>query len=59
MVVKLFKKNYRHIISLSIGVAAGIIYYKLIGCNSGSCAITSNPYISAFFGGALGLSFTL
>lgn len=27
-----------------IGGIAGFAYYYFIGCNSGSCPITSNPY---------------
>ncbi len=37
-----------------IGGVAGFLYYHFIGCNSGSCAITSNPYKSIIFGGLLG-----
>lgn len=37
-----------------LGVAGGYAYYALIGCNTGSCAITSNPYISMAWGGMLG-----
>lgn len=37
-----------------IGVAGGYAYYALIGCNSGGCAITSNPYMSMVWGGVMG-----
>ena len=33
-----------------IGMIAGFAYYYFIGCNSGTCAITSNPYISSGYG---------
>jgi len=33
-----------------IGMIAGFAYYYFIGCNSGTCAITSNPYISSCYG---------
>lgn len=36
------------------GAAGGYLYYALIGCNTGSCAITSNPYMSIAWGGLLG-----
>ncbi len=36
------------------GVLGGYAYYALIGCRSGSCAITSNPYMSMAWGGILG-----
>jgi hypothetical protein len=39
---------------LTIGAAGGFLYYYFIGCNSGSCAITSSPYMSTLMGGFLG-----
>jgi hypothetical protein len=38
-----------------IGLIAGYAYYYYIGCNSGSCPITSNPYISSAYGLGAGL----
>ncbi len=32
------------------GALLGYAYYYFIGCNSGTCPITSNPYISTFYG---------
>ncbi|MEW6196433.1 MAG: DUF6132 family protein [Bacteroidota bacterium] len=32
------------------GALLGYAYYYFIGCTSGSCPITSNPYISTFYG---------
>ncbi len=37
-----------------IGVLGGYAYYALIGCKSGTCTITSNPYMSMAWGGILG-----
>lgn len=39
------------------GGILGYAYYHFIGCNSGSCAITSNPYISTIYGSIIGLIF--
>lgn len=36
------------------GAILGYAYYHFIGCNSGSCPITSNPYISTVYGAAVG-----
>jgi len=33
-----------------LGGVLGFLYYYFIGCRSGSCPITSNPYISILFG---------
>ena len=38
-----------------IGAAAGYAYYYYIGCMSGTCPITSNPYISTLYGTVLGM----
>ncbi|WP_252254937.1 DUF6132 family protein [Clostridium sp. ZBS12] len=40
----------KHIIASIIGGVLGYLYYKKIGCASGSCPITSNPYISIIYG---------
>ena len=37
-----------------VGAVAGFLYYLLVGCVSGACPITSNPYISTVYGGVLG-----
>lgn len=37
-----------------IGGTAGYLYYYFVGCSTGSCAITSNPYMSIIFGSAMG-----
>lgn len=37
------------------GAVLGFIYYKLVGCPSGTCPITSNPFSSTLYGGAMGL----
>jgi hypothetical protein len=36
------------------GAVLGFGYYKLVGCRSGTCPITSNPYISTLFGVVIG-----
>ena len=36
------------------GVIAGYAYYALVGCRTGSCAITSSPTMSMIWGGLMG-----
>lgn len=38
-----------------IGAGLGYAYYYFIGCNSGACPISSNPFISTIYGGLIGL----
>jgi hypothetical protein len=55
---KEFFKSWRFwkpFIALVIGGLAGFLYYYFIGCDSGSCGITSDPYMSMVWGGLLGL----
>ncbi len=42
-----------------IGGAAGFIWYRLVGCQTGTCPLSSNPYVSAMIGAAIGLMWTL
>jgi len=38
----------------AFGVIVGYIYYRLIGCPTGGCIITSNPYSSMAYMGLMG-----
>ncbi len=42
-----------------LGAAAGFAYYFFVGCTSGTCPITSNPYISTAYGALIGMVFTM
>ena len=50
-----------NIYKLSLGVGLGALvgygYYYFIGCNTGSCPITSSPVVSTLYGGLIGLVF--
>lgn len=39
---------------LILGALGGYLYYRTVGCSTGACAITSNPYISTLWGGVTG-----
>jgi hypothetical protein len=41
-------------IGILLGAVAGFAYWFFIGCNSGSCAITSSPVNSSLYGALLG-----
>lgn len=51
---KFLKKHFLKIIGALIGGIGGFLYYHFVGCASGTCPITSNPYISVIYGGFLG-----
>jgi len=44
----------RLIIGAIVGGVLGFGIYRFIGCASGTCPITSNPWVSTIFGVAMG-----
>jgi hypothetical protein len=38
----------------AIGAVAGFAYYRFVGCATGTCPITSNPWISTAWGAVIG-----
>lgn len=47
------------LIGAVLGAIGGWMYWRFVGCSSGSCAITSSPINSTIYGilmGAVGLS---
>lgn len=52
----LIKNKYTKLsIAAVIGSLLGFAYYYYVGCATGTCPITSNPYISTAYGAVLGL----
>jgi hypothetical protein len=49
-----FKQNYLYLIGAALGAIAGFIYWREIGCSSGSCSITSKPLNSTLYGAVMG-----
>lgn len=53
--VMAFFEKYKHsLLGILIGGIVGFLYYRIVGCNSGSCAITSNPLYSTLYGMFMG-----
>ncbi len=48
------KKNKLWIIGLFTGALAGFLYWNFVGCDSGTCAITSRPLNSTLYGAIMG-----
>ena len=42
------------VIGVILGAVSGYLYYLNIGCDSGTCAITSKPLNSTLYGGLMG-----
>jgi hypothetical protein len=42
------------ILGVVIGGGLGFGYYKLVGCSTGACPLTSNPWISTIYGMVVG-----
>ena len=47
-----------HAAGIFLGGISGYLYYKFIGCKSGSCPLTSHPVSSAIFGAVMGYLIT-
>jgi hypothetical protein len=42
-----------------LGALGGYAYYYFVGCRSGACPISSNPWISTTYGAGMGLILTM
>jgi hypothetical protein len=45
----------RILLGLVVGGGAGFGWYKLVGCSTGTCPLTSNPVISTLVGAVFGV----
>lgn len=52
--MQFFHKYKWTLIGLVVGAASGYAYYHFIGCNSGTCSITSSPVNSTIYGILMG-----
>jgi len=44
----------RTLVGITLGMIAGYAYYRYVGCSSGTCPISSNPWVSTGYGALLG-----
>jgi hypothetical protein len=42
-----------------IGALGGFAYYYFVGCRTGTCPLSSNPWISTAYGAGMGLILTM
>lgn len=53
--IKNFLSKYKlTMIGIVAGAIGGYLYYHFIGCNSGTCAISSRPLNSTLYGALMG-----
>ncbi|MBX2951774.1 MAG: hypothetical protein KF870_04675 [Leadbetterella sp.] len=48
------KKNLVVIIGVALGALSGFLYWKYVGCVTGTCPITSKPLNSTAYGALMG-----
>lgn len=54
MVKAFLKRNLITFIGLAIGAIGGFLYWKFVGCTTGTCPITSSPINSTLWGAVIG-----
>lgn len=48
------RPHWRTLLGAAVGAAGGALYSHYIGCNTGGCAITANPWVAGIFFGFSG-----
>jgi hypothetical protein len=48
------KKMIVIVIGAVLGGIAGFLFYRFVGCSTGTCKIASNPYLSTVYWAFLG-----
>lgn len=51
---KFIKRNLITILGVLVGALGGYLYWRFVGCDSGTCAITSSPLNSIIYGAIMG-----
>lgn len=50
----LLRKYWLTLIGVTLGALGGYLYWRFVGCASGTCPLTSSPIYSSIWGGLLG-----
>jgi len=51
-----WRPKVRIVLSILIGAGLGFLYWYKIGCATGGCPITSDPWLTTVFGALMGAS---
>ncbi len=52
--MQIIKKNWIYILGAVLGAIGGYLYWRYVGCSTGTCPITSSPTISTLYGAVIG-----
>jgi hypothetical protein len=44
----------RLLLGVLAGALLGLAYYQFVGCRTGTCPLTGNPWLATAYGGLLG-----
>jgi len=47
--------SLRILICAAVGAGLGFGWHKLVGCSTGACPLTSNPFLSTLYGMVVGV----
>lgn len=53
--MQIIKNNWTYLLGIVLGAVGGYLYWRYIGCSTGTCPITSSPTISSIYGGLMGV----
>lgn len=54
MIKELFKRHWLTVAGVVIGTIGGYLYWRFVGCSTGTCPITSSPVNSSIWGAVMG-----